>query len=108
MLRVGVFFLVLLLSSAAHAAKRIALVVGNSSYRYTGELANPRNDAADMSALLMADGLQVVDGFDLNKVELDRKLREFEGAKGRRVFLQCNSQVDQRTLAILGELLKAK
>jgi tetratricopeptide (TPR) repeat protein len=80
LLWVAVVFIVLQLSSAAHAAKRVALVIGNSAYRYAGELANPKNDATDISAALKAHGFQVIDGFDLNKVALDRKLRDFAGA----------------------------
>ncbi len=81
MLRVGIVLLLLfLLSSAANAQKRVALVIGNSSYQYAGELANPKNDAADMAAALRMQGLQVIEGFDLNKAMLDRKLREFAAA----------------------------
>jgi uncharacterized caspase-like protein len=80
LLRVAVFFLALLLSSAAHAGKRVALVIGNSSYRYAGELANPRNDAADMAAALESHGFAVIPGLDLNKAGLDQKIRDFEKA----------------------------
>jgi hypothetical protein len=47
-----VLFLLALLSSAAQAEKRVALVIGNSAYKHAGELANPRNDATDMAAAL--------------------------------------------------------
>jgi uncharacterized caspase-like protein len=77
MLRAAVLLLVLLLPSAVQAQKRVALVIGNSSYRHAGELANPRNDATDMAAALKAHGFQIVEGFDLDKTGLERKLREF-------------------------------
>jgi TRAP-type mannitol/chloroaromatic compound transport system substrate-binding protein len=81
MLRAAVVLLfLLLLPSAAHAEKRVALVIGNSSYRYAGELANPKNDATDMAAALRTHGFQVIDGFDLNKTALERKIREFANA----------------------------
>ena len=81
MLRAAVvLLLLLLLPSAAHAEKRVALVIGNSSYRYAGELANPKNDATDMAAALRTHGFQVIDGFDLNKTALERKIREFANA----------------------------
>jgi tripartite-type tricarboxylate transporter receptor subunit TctC/uncharacterized caspase-like protein len=69
--------LVLLLSSAAQAAKRVALVIGNSAYKHTSELANPRNDAQDMAAALTTHGFQIIAGFDLDKPALDRKIRDF-------------------------------
>ena len=80
MLRVTILLLLLLLPSAVHAQKRAALVIGNSSYRYAGELANPKNDATDMAAALRAHGFQVVQGLDLDKTGLERKLREFATA----------------------------
>jgi hypothetical protein len=63
-----------------YAEKRVALVIGNSAYEYTGELTNPRNDATDMGAALKKHGFQVIDGFDLDKVAFERKLREFAEA----------------------------
>jgi uncharacterized caspase-like protein len=53
------------------------LVIGNSAYKNTGTLANPKNDAADLSAVLKNVGFQVIDGFDLNKTSLERKIRDF-------------------------------
>jgi hypothetical protein len=72
-----VLLLFLLLSSAAQAGKRVALVIGNSSYQYVPELANPKNDAADVAAALKMHGFQIIDGFNLDKVALDRKIRDF-------------------------------
>ena len=65
---------------AAAQAKRVALVVGNSAYRYTPGLANPKNDAADMSAVLRKLGWHVIEGFDLDKAAFDRTIREFSAA----------------------------
>jgi formylglycine-generating enzyme required for sulfatase activity len=67
----------LIAAPAAHADKRVALVVGNSAYRYTPELANPRNDAADMAAVLGKHGFEVIIGIDLDKAAFDRKVGEF-------------------------------
>jgi uncharacterized caspase-like protein len=81
LLRVVLFsFLLLLVSPVAHADKRVALVIGNSAYRPQGELTNPRNDAADVAAALKGHGFQVIEGLDLDKVALDRKLRDFAAA----------------------------
>jgi uncharacterized caspase-like protein len=52
-------------------------VIGNSAYTYAGELANPKNDASDLAAVLRKEGFQVIDGFDLDKPSFDRKVRDF-------------------------------
>ena len=39
-------------SGAALAERRVALVVGNSTYRNAPELTNPKNDASDMASAL--------------------------------------------------------
>jgi uncharacterized caspase-like protein len=81
MVRVAVALLMLvLLPAVALAEKRVALVVGNSAYKHAGELTNPTNDATDMSAALKKRGFQVIDGFDLDKVAFDRKVRDFATA----------------------------
>src|SRR5262245_32367047 len=81
MLRTVTFLLLLgLLSLPAHAQKRVALVIGNSAYQHTDTLNNPKNDATDMAAVLKQWGFQVIDGYDLDKVAFDRKLRDFSVA----------------------------
>ena len=77
---VVLLLLVLTGATAAHAQKRVALVIGNSEYQHTPSLANPKNDATDMIAVLKKLGFHLVDGFDLDKAAFDRKLREFAGA----------------------------
>jgi hypothetical protein len=67
-------------SPNAALAKSVALVIGNSGYQYTSKLPNPRNDAADIAAVLKKLGFQVIDGLDLDKAAMDRKLREFAQA----------------------------
>jgi hypothetical protein len=69
--------LVLFCSFAAAQPKRVALVIGNSAYKHTAPLDNPRNDAEDVSAALTALGFQVVEGRDLDKPAFDRKIRDF-------------------------------
>jgi uncharacterized caspase-like protein len=81
LLRVAFSILWLVLApSMAHAQKRVALIIGNSAYKHTGELANPKNDAADMSAALKKYDFEVLEGFDLNKAAFDRKVRDFAAA----------------------------
>jgi len=74
-----IFLALVTVSTAAPAGaeKRIALVIGNSTYKHAGVLTNPKNDATDMSAALKKVGFQVIDGFDLDKTSFDRKIREF-------------------------------
>ena len=64
----------------AAAKKRVALVIGNSAYIHTPRLANPGNDANDISAGLRRLGFQVIEGFDLDKAAFDKKIREFAAA----------------------------
>lgn len=70
----------LALATGQAFAKRVALVVGNSAYRYVPELANPRNDAQAVTAALAALGFEVVGGFDLDRSALEGKVREFSQA----------------------------
>jgi uncharacterized caspase-like protein len=62
------------------AKKRVALVIGNSAYRYTPRLENPRNDATDMGAALKKLGFEVLEGFDLDKAGFERRIRDFAAA----------------------------
>jgi len=80
MLRAAIVLLCLCIGSAAHAGKRVALVIGNAAYRHAGELANTRNDAGDMAAALRTHGFEVLDGIDLDKAALERKIRDFAAA----------------------------
>lgn len=72
------------LGEPAHAAgKRVALVIGNSSYQNVARLANPVNDAAVIAAMLRRVGFDSVDSrSDLKAVDMRRALREF-GNKAR-------------------------
>lgn len=71
------------LASAPQAAKRVALVVGNSAYRHAVALPNPVNDAHLMSATLKSAGFEVIEGFDTDKVALEALVDRFtESAYG--------------------------
>jgi uncharacterized caspase-like protein len=59
------------------AEKRVALVIGNSSYQGTAPLPNPKNDAADMSAALRAVGFETIVATDLDKRGMDEAFRRF-------------------------------
>jgi tetratricopeptide (TPR) repeat protein len=55
----------------------VALVIGNSKYKFAGALANPANDATDIAKALRALGFEVVEGLDLDLQAMAGTLREF-------------------------------
>lgn len=61
----------------ACAETRVALVVGNSAYQSAPPLANPLNDARDMSAALKEAGFTVVEALDADRRKFDGALRAF-------------------------------
>ena len=61
----------------ALAEKRVALVVGNSTYKAVNPLANPVNDANDISSALKDAGFDVVLGIDVDKRDFDARIRSF-------------------------------
>ena len=68
------------LTSAAHAEKRVALVVGNSAYRNVTPLDNPANDAALMAETLKGVGFDLIGNsaqLDLDKSALDNAVQSF-------------------------------
>jgi uncharacterized caspase-like protein len=67
-------------TAPAQAEKRIALVVGNSSYQHISPLDNPVNDARLMAETLMALGFDLVGGgaqIDLDKAGFDAAVQRF-------------------------------
>lgn len=73
--------IMLMLTGLALAApapeRRVALVIGNSSYRNAPVLPNTVNDAGDMAAALRKVGFEVIDGIDLDKRGMDALLTRF-------------------------------
>ncbi len=63
--------------TAAIAEKRVALVVGNGAYTNITPLANPVNDAKDMSDQLRNLGFTVITGFDLTEADFADRMVEF-------------------------------
>jgi TPR repeat protein len=61
----------------AHAETRVALVIGNGSYREVATLANPPNDARDVAAELKTLGFKVTLGVDLDQAGMERAIAEF-------------------------------
>jgi hypothetical protein len=68
----------LLVCCPAWAEKRVALVIGNSTYQNADHLANPANDAMLVAAALKRAGFDVVESrLDLKSVDMRRALRDF-------------------------------
>jgi formylglycine-generating enzyme required for sulfatase activity len=62
----------------AHAGKRVALVIGNSSYQHVERLPNPVNDATAMAALFRSAGFDAVElRSDLRNTEMRRAIGDF-------------------------------
>lgn len=68
------------LATAAHAEKRVALVIGNSAYTEISPLANPRNDAELMASTLRDLKFEVVTALDANRIDMGRAIRKFSRA----------------------------
>src|SRR5262245_33121632 len=85
-------FVATLLSTVPSAAaeKRVALVIGNSGYRFAPTLVNPRNDAEDVDQSLRLLGFETVVATDLDRAAmndaLDRFSRTVAGADIALVF----------------------
>src|SRR5262245_34041063 len=71
----------LVFMSAANATtgsqRRVALVIGNSSYQHVPHLPNPTNDAEAMAATLQKLGFEVTKGIDLDHAETELIIRQF-------------------------------
>jgi uncharacterized caspase-like protein len=79
--RLFVAVALLLFAQPALAEKRVALIIGNSTYQNVPPLANPINDGAVMSATFKSAGFDLVDyRQDLTARETRRALREFADA----------------------------
>ena len=72
--------LLVVLSAAASAAPRVALVIGNASYTHAPALANPLNDAADIGTALERLGFAVTRLENVGDAEMRRGLKEFRRA----------------------------
>jgi hypothetical protein len=78
--RVIVAAFLLCAGTAAHAEKRVALVIGNSAYQTVEKLPNPAADAKLISDTLLSLGFFVVGGgaqLDLDKDGFDAALKKF-------------------------------
>jgi uncharacterized caspase-like protein len=78
MLRLAAILLLVLLSSTAHAEKRIALLIGNEGYTSEiGRLTNPHNDVALLEQTLKGLGFDVVTVRDAGLGALNRAVNAY-------------------------------
>lgn len=76
------------LPARAEKAARVALVIGNGSYKYATGLPNPPNDARAVAAALQEIGFRVIEGYDLGFAEMDGVIEIFgEQAAGAEIAL---------------------
>ena len=76
----GLFiFIFSIFCNSAFAEKRVALVIGNSSYAEAQPLKNPLNDATDIAGALKRLGFDVVLGLDLDYSGMRRTIGKFSG-----------------------------
>ena len=63
--------------SSSRAAKRLALVIGNSNYLHTSPLRNPANDAQSMSQVLKQLGFAVTALVDADQRTMETEIARF-------------------------------
>ncbi|MBO6550938.1 MAG: caspase family protein, partial [Rhizobiales bacterium] len=75
---VGFSVSLLSFSQSAWAEKgRVALVIGNSAYKHTSPLDNPKNDATVMAKVLGELGFEVISSLDLSQNDMKRAIKTF-------------------------------
>jgi hypothetical protein len=93
------------LSVAAGAQDRVALVIGNSKYVNVDPLPNPANDARTVAQALRDIDFDVTDGFDLTRDGMEQHIRAFlrkaEAARVRLFYYAGHGlQVDDRNYLV--------
>ncbi len=70
---------ILTMSAEAYANKRVALVIGNSTYQNVPQLPNPSRDAASIAQMLRGAGFDVVDiAQNAGNLDFKRAIRRFD------------------------------
>lgn len=64
-------------AAPAEAARRLALVIGNSDYQHVAELTNPKNDAADIAEKLRNLSFDVMLGTNLTRAQMLEAFEKF-------------------------------
>lgn len=73
----SLFCITLLSASILAQEKRLALVIGNSAYKYGGVLRNPVNDAYAMKLALSDIGFEVSEYYNLDQGDMKKAIDEF-------------------------------
>lgn len=76
-------FVLICFTAVVHAEKRVALVIGNASYKMISPLSNPKNDAELMASTLREVGFEVVTAIDVDRRGMGRAVRKFGKALRR-------------------------
>ncbi|MEO9525776.1 caspase family protein [Roseibium sp.] len=78
--RISIWLVIALSLSIAPvlAAERVALVIGNGSYRYSSQLPNPQKDASDVAHALRRLGFEVIQADNLDYGEMRRAFRAMD------------------------------
>ena len=109
-MKVALFTLLVLLSvTFSHAQKRVALVVGNSTYLNQNDLKNPVNDARLMKATFEKLGFKVHYHTNATSLQLLEAVRKFHadltpGSIAAVFFSGHGSQVDDRNYILPTDL----
>ncbi len=75
----GFFLLMLLAAGEVRAERRVALVVGNSSYQTVPQLPNPSRDATAIAKMFRDAGFDTVDvQLNVGNLDFKRAIRKFE------------------------------
>src|ERR1700726_788452 len=75
----GAILSMVLAPDAAWAEKRVALIVGNSTYQTVPQLPNPARDASSVAKLFRDAGFDTVDvQLNVGNLEFKRSIRKFE------------------------------
>jgi uncharacterized caspase-like protein len=64
-------------AAVTNGGKKVALVIGNSTYQYAVTLPNPKSDASLMATTLRSTGFNVIEGTDLDKTKMTEMLDRF-------------------------------
>src|SRR5262249_25449826 len=65
------------LAPAEAAGRRLALVIGNSTYQHVSELTNPQNDASDVAEKLRSLSFDVMLGTNLTRDQMHEAFEKF-------------------------------
>jgi hypothetical protein len=77
----GAILSMVLAPDVAWADKRVALIVGNSSYQTVPQLPNPSRDASSVAKMFRDAGFDIVDlQLNVGNLEFKRAIRKFEAA----------------------------